>query len=285
MRPRSNSESGRTRRGRLPHCSNRLSGVALLAACALAASAAQAGAGECRAATAEQTNVLVELFTSEGCNSCPPADRWLSALDLGSAGKAQIVPVAWHVDYWDYIGWKDRFAQAAFSERQHRLAQIRRDRVVYTPQVLVQGQDFRRWAHGGFQAVVGQISARPARARIVLSIAAESHGGVQTEVSAELLEKTALASPSDYALVLAVTASGFTTRVRSGENAGRTLAHDHVAFGWRGPTRFGPDGKLTLHERLARPTAAPGGSGVAAFVQSMRTGEVLQALMLSECRG
>lgn len=259
--------------------------MVLVLAGAIAAPGPRVLAGECRAATAGQTNVLVELFTSEGCNSCPPADRWFSTLDLGASGQAQVVPVAWHVDYWDYIGWKDRFAQAAFSERQHRLAQIRRDRVVYTPQVLVQGQDYRRWAHGGFEAVVRQVSAQPARARIVLAIAGESRSGVQTEVSAELLEKTALARPSDYALVLAATASGFTTQVRAGENAGHTLAHDHVAFGWRGPTRFGPDGKLTLHERLARPAAAPGGSGVAAFVQSMRTGEVLQALMLSECRG
>ena len=259
--------------------------VAFAAALTALAAALPARAGQCAAKSSARTAALVELYTSEGCSSCPPADRWLSTLRHAGQARDDIVPLALHVDYWDYIGWKDRFAQAAFSERQHRLAQIRRDRVVYTPQVLVQGQDFRRWAHGGFQAVVGQISARPARARIVLAIAAESHGGVQTEVSAELLEKTVLASPSDYALVLAVTASGFTTRVRSGENAGRTLAHDHVAFGWRGPTRFGPDGKLTLHERLARPTAAPGGSGVAAFVQSMRTGEVLQALMLSECRG
>jgi len=285
MRPRSDSESGRLRPGRLPQRSNRLLGVALLAACALAAPATQAAAGDCRAATTAQTNVLVELFTSEGCNSCPPADRWLSGLDLGPAGQSRVVPVAWHVDYWDYIGWKDRFAQAAFSERQHRLSQIRRDRVVYTPQVLVQGRDFRRWAWGGLEAAAAQITAQPARARIALAITGRTANGVEAEVAAELLDAAARANPADYALVLTATASGLTTRVRAGENAGRTLAHDHVAFGWRGPTAFGSDAKLTLHERLALPAQAPGGSGVAAFVQSMRTGEVLQALMLSECRG
>jgi len=269
----------------LRHRSNASWVSALLLAGTIAAAGPAAQAGECRAATAGQTNVLVELFTSEGCNSCPPADRWLSGLDPGSAGQGQIVAVAWHVDYWDYIGWKDRFAQAAFSERQHRLSQIRRDRVVYTPQVLVQGRDFRRWSWGGFEGAAAGIAAQPARARIALAITGRSTGGVEADVSAELLDAAARANPADYALVLAATASGFTTRVRAGENAGRTLAHDHVAFGWRAPTRFGSDAKLTLHQRLALPEQTPGGSGVAAFVQSMRTGEVLQALMLSECRG
>lgn len=229
--------------------------------------------------------MLVELFTSEGCNSCPPADHWLSALEARSAAGAQVVSIAWHVDYWDYLGWKDRFAQAAFSERQHRLAQIRRARVVYTPQVLVQGRDYRRWAQGGFEAVAAQIAARPARARIVLAITGRSGGLIDAKVGAELLEDSAREHPADYSLMLAATASGFSTPVRRGENAGRTLAHDHVAFGWRGPIPFGRDGRLALRERLALPAQAPGGAGVAAFVQSARTAEVLQALMLSDCRG
>jgi len=246
--------------------------MVLALAGAFAAPGPLALAGECSAATTSQTNVLVELFTSEGCNSCPPADRWLSALEPRRAGQGQIVPIAWHVDYWDYIGWKDRFAQAAFSDRQHRLSQIRRDRVVYTPQVLVQGRDFRRWSWGGFEAAAAGIAAQPARARIALAITGRTTGGVEADVSAELLEAAARASPSDYALVLTATASGFTTQVRAGENAGRTLAHDHVAFGWVAPTRFGSDAKLTLHQRLALPAQTPGRSGVAAFVQSMRTG-------------
>jgi hypothetical protein len=252
--------------------------------CALIAPGLQAVAGDCRVTSSARTNVLVELFTSEGCDSCPAADRWLSSLDAGSA-IPEVVPIAWHVDYWDYLGWKDRFAQRAFSERQHRLARIRRERVVYTPQVLVQGRDFRHWAQGGFDAAVARIESRPARARISLAIAGRTGGLVDAEVSAELLGEAASDSPTDYVLVLAAVASGFTTQVRAGENAGRTLPHDHVAFGWVGPIPFGPDGRLARHERLALPAGAPGGAGVAAFVQSARTADVLQALMLPECRG
>jgi hypothetical protein len=264
--------------------SNRLRAATIGLLCALAAPGLQAGAADCRAASSARTNVLVELFTSEGCNSCPPADRWISSLDAGSV-MPEVVPIAWHVDYWDYLGWKDRFAQSAFSDRQHRLAQIRRERVVYTPQILVQGRDFRGWAQAGFDAAVARIEARPARARIALAITGRTGGLVDAEVSAELLGDAARDNPADYGLVLAGIASGFTTQVRRGENAGRTLVHDHVAFGSVGPIPFGPDGRLARHERLALPAEAPGGSGVVAFVQSARTAEVLQALMLSECRG
>jgi len=256
--------------------------AALLAAIPLVATAADRAA-DCRVATGKHTNVLVELFTSEGCNSCPPADRWLSALGRRTAGERRIVPLAWHVDYWDYIGWKDRFAQPAFSNRQHRLAQVRHDRFVYTPQVLVQGRDFRIWSRGGFDALAAGIQALPARARIELAIAGRSDSEIEVEVGAKLLDPKAGSDPSAYGLYLAATASGLSTEVKAGENAGRRLVHDHVAFGWRGPIPFGPEGTLRLRQRLALPQAPPGASAVAAFVQSAHTGEVVQALMLPAC--
>jgi hypothetical protein len=256
-----------------------------LFACGAFLAPAQAGAAQCGATTGAQTNVLVELFTSEGCSSCPPADRWLSALGRKTAGAGRVVPIAWHVDYWDYIGWKDRFAQPAFSARQRTLAQTRREPVVYTPQVLVQGRDFRRWPEGGFDALVEGMQARPARARIALSITGRTDSALDVEARAGLLGEAARATPGDYVLILATTASGFGTAVRAGENAGRRLAHDHVAFGWQGPFSFGRDGALALKARLALPSAAPAGSGVVAFVQSTRSAEVLQALVLPVCPG
>src|SRR5512134_1318682 len=113
-----------------------------------------AQAAPCRAHSSATTTALVELYTSEGCDSCPPADRWLSS--LGSRGHApdRVVPVALHVDYWDYIGWKDPYAKALFSSRQRRLAQVMRAKIVYTPQVLLQGEDFRRWHTPAFDEAV-----------------------------------------------------------------------------------------------------------------------------------
>lgn len=265
--------------------SNRLAIVLVALGCGAFVAGARADPPACRAATTGQTNVLVELFTSEGCNSCPPADQWLSALGKSPAVPDQVVPIAWHVDYWDYIGWKDRFAQAAFSERQHRLAQIRRERVVYTPQVLLQGRDFRGWSQGGFERLAAGIEARPARARIALSIVSRSESSIEIEVDARLLDSGLRSAPTTQALYLAATASGLSSEVRAGENAGRRLSHDYVAFGWRGPIPFGPDGVLSQRQRLGLPQAVSGATGVVAFVQSERTAEVVQALMLPVCPG
>ena len=114
----------------------------------LLAAALPAHAMQCSAHSGERTAALVELYTSEGCSSCPPADRWLSALGAQGAVPGRIVPLALHVDYWDYIGWTDPYAKREFSLRQRKLTQLQRLALVYTPQVMLQGRDFRAWANG-----------------------------------------------------------------------------------------------------------------------------------------
>src|SRR5690349_21830257 len=145
----------------------------LIAILALSMSTAQAA--QCTARSAEKTVALVELYTSEGCDSCPPADRWLSSLGPRGFAPDRVVPIALHVDYWDYIGWKDPYARQAHSARQRRMAQLARAAMVYTPQVLLQGQDFRHWNDGGnpggaFSQAVSKINAQPAKARISLTL-------------------------------------------------------------------------------------------------------------------
>ena len=94
---------------------------------------------QCRASSPSTTTALVELYTSEGCDSCPPADRWLSSLGPRGFAPDRVVPIALHVDYWDYIGWKDPYARQAHSARQRKMAKLARAAMVYTPQVLLQG--------------------------------------------------------------------------------------------------------------------------------------------------
>jgi hypothetical protein len=98
-------------------------------------------AGACRAASGDTTRPLVELYTSEGCDSCPPADRWLSATFADPRQPA--IALAFHVDYWDRLGWKDRFADARYTARQHAAAAANGATFVYTPQLLVQGREAR----------------------------------------------------------------------------------------------------------------------------------------------
>src|SRR2546426_11208305 len=152
------------------------------------ASAAHAAEPACSTYTGPHTTALVELYTSEGCDSCPAADHWLSSLFGQGFRPNQVVPLALHVDYWDYIGWKDPFAKGEFSIRQRKLAQMKRPVMVYTPQVLVQGQDFRRCASGAFTEEVARINSRAARARIALTIRAVEPKAVHAELVAQLFD-------------------------------------------------------------------------------------------------
>ncbi len=240
--------------------------------------AATPAAAECTARSGPQTAALVELYTSEGCSSCPPADRWLSSLDARYKPGA-VVPIALHVDYWDYIGWKDPYGKREHSLRQRRFSQLQRLAFVYTPQVLLQGRDFRGWYTKAFDEQVARINSQPARAHISLTLTAPGPRALEVEARSELAGKA-----EDPALYLAAYQSRLESRIEAGENRGRILRHDYVVLEWQGP--FGFSGKTAMSERRKVPLL-PGGdaahSGVAAFVQDRRTGEVLQALLRPAC--
>jgi hypothetical protein len=243
----------------------------------------QAQALQCSAQSGPHTAALVELYTSEGCNSCPPADRWLQGLGAQGFAPERVVPLSLHVNYWDYIGWKDPYAQQRFSDRQRKLAQVMQARVVYTPQVLLQGKDFRRWyTPGAFEKEVATINARPPAARIALRLEAGRPDTLLTEVRAELLDP---AQAADAALYLASYENKLVSSVAAGENQGRTLSHDYVVLEWIGPIPF-TAGRIAEKRALPLlPKAVAAHSGVAAFVQNRRSAEVLQALMLPACPG
>ena len=231
-------------------------------------------AGQCSAYSGDKTAALVELYTSEGCSSCPPADRWLSRIGQAYA-RERVVPLALHVDYWDYIGWKDPYARREFSQRQRRLSLLQRQALVYTPQVLLQGVDFRGWRGGEFERALARINAQPARARLELE-AAPSREGMRVSVLAQPLDAKAAQGAVFY---VASYENRLQSRVEAGENKGRVLNHDHVALEWQGPFPLGRR-EITLP---LLPKARYAESGVVAFVQDPRTAEVLQALMLPAC--
>ena len=235
---------------------------------------------QCTAHSAATTTALVELYTSEGCDSCPPADRWLSSLGPKGYTPDRVVPIALHVDYWDYIGWKDPYARQAFSARQRKMAALARAAVVYTPQVLLQGRDFRDWPSAAFEQQVAKINARPARARIALALDTRQRDAFEVEATAVLDD----AQPwADMALYLGAYENKLVSEVKAGENRGRTLPHDYVVLQWVGPLEF-RGVKLVERQRLALlPKAVATHSGVIAFVQNKATSEVLQALMLPAC--
>lgn len=229
-----------------------------------------------RAVSGAARATLVELYTSEGCSSCPPADRWLSR--IARREPVRVVPLALHVTYWDAIGWKDPFAQPGFAERQRWLTALGRGRTVYTPGVFVDGREWRRWDDEGAVARRLDEGARlPAAARIELVAAATTEGPVLT---AHAWRRDALAPHARPALFVALTESALASRVTAGENRGETLRHDHVVRRFVGPRAFDDDGRASLSVPLDA-SAGRGPTAAVAFVQDLQTGVSLQALSMA----
>lgn len=161
---------------------------------------------------------LVELYTSEGCSSCPPADKWLSQLKQSPKLWKTFVPVAFHVDYWDYLGWNDRFATAEYSQRQRRYAAENAEKTVYTPGVRIGGEEFRGWQFSNLQRLEQGSDVG------VLSVNIDEAGNVIAEFDSKLAEL------QNTHLNIAILAMNVTTNVKNGENHGRQLTHDFIVI-------------------------------------------------------
>jgi hypothetical protein len=233
----------------------------------------------CDVRSGPNTAALIELYTSEGCSSCPPADRQLSQLRQALDPAAEAVPLALHVGYWDYIGWKDPYAQSAFGERQSWLVHANQQRTVYTPQFFVGGAELRSW-RGGLRDKVRQLNARPAAAGIHVRASTTPSGSLALKA-----EATTRDGAEPAALYLALTESGLVSKVMRGENSGVTLAHDHVVRAWIGPIHLA-SGVARVQREIALPAAWNRDRlELAAFVQDERSGSVLQAVSAQQCAG
>lgn len=251
----------------------------LMSALCLIVFAANVAAQECSAVSGPQTNALLELYTSEGCSSCPPADQWLTRLKSQAKTSASVVPIALHVDYWDYIGWQDRFAQPAFAKRQREMAATGHARGVYTPQIAINGQDSRSWqSEARFKNELSNIYRMPAKAEIQLTATAAKADALQVLTGI----KSSAIGPLVY--YLALQENNLQSTVNAGENRGEQLQHDFVVRKWLGPFQLNADGQTnTNHEIQLQPSWKKRDLSVVAFVQNTATGDVLQALALGVC--
>jgi hypothetical protein len=185
----------------------------LLALTGLCAAAQALAAPVCEARSGAVPLTVVELYTSEGCSSCPPADRWLSTL----AKRADVLPLAFHVGYWDQLGWPDRFANPAYTQRQQQIQAATAGRYVYTPQVVVNGQDWRQWGAG--------VPQPAAAAAPPVSLVLVRDGAT---VTARITPAPGAHGNERLAGYWALLEDGHASQVRAGENAGETLKHDAV---------------------------------------------------------
>jgi hypothetical protein len=169
--------------------------------------------------------VVVELFTSEGCSSCPPADALLARLDKTQPVEgAEVIPLAMHVDYWNDLGWDDPFSSHQFSERQGEYAEAFRKHGVYTPQMVVDGVKEFNGGDEGLALEALNEAAREPKAEVRLARAtAQAGDSVALSVGIEGLPKQTEGEP--VYVLLAVTESGLSSDVARGENSGRKLMH------------------------------------------------------------
>lgn len=252
---------------------NRLA-TAVLPACIALTAAFPAAAATCTAQSGERRAVLLELYTSEGCDSCPPADRRLSQWKTQAGLAGRLVPLAFHVDYWDRLGWTDRFASPQFTQRQYTMAGLARSRAVYTPQFLRNGRDWR--GPGDPLDGAGDV---PAGAFITLELGVEDRG--QWVVGG-----TVVTEKAGTEAWLALYENTLESRVLAGENGGKVLRHDYVVRRLIGPLQPDAEGRLSLRRSI--PLEADwkrADLGIVAFVQNKASGEILQALQRHACAG
>ncbi len=191
--------------------------------------AAQGDAAAPSPANGKRTPVIVELFTSEGCSSCPPADALLASLEKTQpVPGAEVIALKEHVDYWNHLGWRDPYSSALFSARQNEYAQTLRNDTVYTPQMIVDGQTEFSGSDGSRARQAIARAARTPKAAVHLSWKPDSASG-NTPALAIGVEQLAPITPGDIPEVyLAITESGLHSEVTRGENAGRKLDHFDV---------------------------------------------------------
>jgi len=246
----------------------------------LAATSTGVAAPVCTATTGTHTTALVELYTSEGCSSCPPAEAWLSRMGGARHRADEFVLLALHVPYWDYLGWRDTYAQPAFATRQSRLVALGGRHTSYTPQIFVSGRDVRSWS-GGAEAEIRRLDAQPAAARITLRAALVRPNALAIDAEAAA---SARDSTRELALFVATTENGLVSSVAAGENRGATLHHDYVVRRLLGPLALN-NGKLTKHLTVPLdPAWRLDQLGIAAFVEDAANGRVLQAVSTASCR-
>ena len=233
-------------------------------------------AAECSAKSGATTVPLLELYTSEGCSSCPPADKWLSGL---KPDNKKVIPLAFHVDYWNYIGWQDKFSKPEYSDRQRKTASFAGTGYVYTPQFVLSGRDLRGADEPHLNQAIATSQNLAARANLRLNATSLANGEVTLQATATV------ANPADNKnadVFVAIYENKLASQVNAGENSGRELKHDYVVREFFGAYQLNNKNEFSQNFSLSKEwKGRPAGAVI--FVQDNRNGDILQSLALPFC--
>jgi hypothetical protein len=226
---------------------------------------------------------VLELYTSEGCSSCPPADAFVSSLKQAGISPGQLIPLTYHVTYWDYIGWKDPYAKPQFDQRQRSQARRQSLSSVYTPQFTMSGSDYRRYAT--FDKDVTELVKQVPVIDLLLSVR-KTGSRLLLDLAASVNEASAKGTAdAPVGLYFAILESNLSNQVEDGENEGRLLHHDYVVRELYGPYLRQTDESPGTQYRTQltvelKPEWKAQDLHVVAFAEHMDTGEILQAVRM-----
>ncbi len=206
--------------------------------------------------------IFIELFTSQGCSSCPSAEEYINKFITNEKLWDKYIPIVFHVDYWNYIGWKDVFAQAEFSARQYRYAKLKYVRTVYTPAFIVNGRVWRKGFLNSYPQVKGL-----------------DKGLLTVKVAGDKIEasyKSEISNADDLKMNLAILGMGMLVNITAGENEGRKAKHNFVVLAYTGKHSADKYWQLSM-PKLKQHIAAKR-YAVVAWVSSMNDPAPLQAV-------
>ncbi len=246
-------------------------GLSLLIAIVPATVAAYTDASRIHVSSAETITPVVELYTSEGCSSCPRADNFLTLLGENINQDFHAAPLAFHVDYWNRLGWEDPYSQAKFTDRQRWIAQLNQQRSIYTPEIVVSGKEAR-----GGGMIFDQINIHnriPADVRITMDVSVPKKGEVVADLAIRNETDTRLPE-----MFVAVYENNIVRQIKGGENKGRTLTHNFVVRHLSEPTPVAHGDSVHAVSLDIDETWNTDNLGLAVFVIDADNGQTLQAL-------
>jgi hypothetical protein len=222
-----------------------------------------ATASEIRFESGPQRTALIELYTSEGCSSCPPAEAWLSRLKNDPGLWKQFVPVAFHVDYWNHLGWRDQFSSKEWTERQSRYAARWHNDSVYTPGFVLNGREWRDWS--------GKLV--PPDEKNVGVVRATSSDNINWSIEFQSTNKDAV----DWDAHLVLLGCGIASKISAGENSGRNLLHDFVVLTHESSSMRSDGGHSSSHLTLKSPAEKASRRAIAMWITRHGQLEPVQA--------
>ncbi len=214
---------------------------------------------------------VIELYTSEGCSSCPRADDFLTKLGETINPGFRAVPLAFHVDYWNWLGWEDPFSKSEYAQRQRRIGDINNQGSIYTPELVVAGKEVR----GGSTIIenIKQLNLNKASVSIALNLRAEVSDQIQVDMA--FCNTTDLSNVSAF---IAVYENNIIREIKGGENSGRTLVHNYVVRHWSAPLQLSPGDSINTITLDIEKSWAYENLGLAVVVVNSENGQTLQAL-------